>query len=216
MTHRPGRRSRHSRPAALAGLLVLLLMASMPAVVSAHAVLIATDPPAGGSVEGTPGRIVATFNEPLGEKSTVSLRNAAGERVLVGAVDPADRTSLVMEPETLEAGTYEVRWTAESDDGDLVRGTYRFTVTAAAPSPSPSPSAAVPPSRSPSGPPNAAASDAPSSIPPTSSPAPSASPAGGEPAATGGDVLLPIVSALALLAVLALFLFGRRRPSARP
>jgi methionine-rich copper-binding protein CopC len=196
-------RTTHRRAYALAAVATLVLL--LPGTATAHAELIEATPADGATVEGTPDEISATFSEPLEtDGSTFSLRNAAGERLAIGGIDPADRTRLIIDPvPELGPGTYEVRWRAASADGHAENDTWTFTVTAApTPAPTPAPTAASTASAEPS-----------SSATPDATPAssPSASPGPSDPAgASDGDVILPIIAALAIVLVAAGFLLSRR------
>ncbi len=180
----------------------------LPATAAAHAELVATTPVDGATVVGSPGELSASFSEDLTGESTLSIRNAAGERLAVGRPDPADARRLLIDPApTLEPGTYEMRWTTFSDDGHIERGTWSFDVTAAEPSATPTAPTAAPTSA-----PSAPASLGPSSGP-SETPAPTSSVGPGPtdpPADAGGDVLLPILAALAIVAVGGVLLLGRR------
>jgi hypothetical protein len=212
MTTRPTR----ARLIALAATAALLLLS--PTAVAAHAELVETTPADGATVEGTPDELVAVFNEALeADGSSLSIRNAAGDRLAVGQVDPDDATRLLIAdvPE-LAPGTYEMRWTASSDDGHLERDTWSFTVAAAEPTPSPTPEPTASPSES--AVPSASASAAPSptaepSTEATASPSSVVTPPD-DPASSSSDVVLPIVAGLAIVIVAAGLLLNRRgRPS---
>ena len=195
----------------LAAVAAALLLALLPATVAAHAELVEATPADGATVEGTPEEISAEFTEPLEtDGSTFSLRNAAGERLAVGRIDPSDDTRLIIDPvPDLAPGGYEVRWRAASADGHAENDTWTFTVTAA---PSPAPTAASTPGAT------ASADSTPSATPePTAVPSPSASPGPTDPTGSGdGDVILPIIAALAIVLIAAGFLLTRRgRPSDR-
>ena len=179
-------------------LLVALLL--FPAPVVAHAELVETTPADGTIVEGTPPEIAAEFTEALEDTSSLSLRDADGTEIAVGARDDADRTRLVItDLPVLEPGDYEVRWTASSDDGHLERDTWRFTVVAPpTPTPTVAPSATTAPTAAPT----------PTPAPATAAPSPS--PAPEDDAASTIDVLLPIIAALAIVAIAAGFLVSRR------
>ncbi len=202
----PGVRS--TAPIAFALLLVLLL----PAVVAGHAELREMAPEDDATVQGTPAEISATFSEPLEtDGSTFSIRDAAGERLAVGRIDPDDPTRLVIDPvPELGPGRYEIRWQAASADGHIERDTWSFTVEAATPTPAPTRDASVAPSQS--GTPSASAS-------PATTPSPTVTPSGpiappGDPAGSTTDVLLPIIAGLAIVIVGAALLLSRRgRPS---
>src|SRR5687768_15868765 len=119
-------RTSHRRAYALAAVATLVLL--FPGTATAHAELIEATPADGATVEGTPDEISATFSEPLEtDGSTFSLRNAAGERLAVGGIDPADGTRLIIDPvPTLNPGVYEVRWRAASADGHAENDTWTF------------------------------------------------------------------------------------------
>jgi len=183
-----------------------------PAVVAAHAELIKATPEDGATVEGPPAEISAEFNEPLVEGSAFTLRNAAGERLAVGRVDPDDETRMVIDPvPELAPGVYEVRWRAASADGHRENDTWSFTVTPA-PTPSPTPAPTPTPGSTTSAEPTPGATPEPS---PTAASSPSASPGPSDPTgASDGDVILPIIAALAIVLIAAGVLLSRRgRPS---
>lgn len=208
-------RATRVRIVALAAVTATLLL--FPAIAAAHAELLEATPADGATVEGTPPEINARFTEPLEtDGSTFSLRNAAGERLAIGRVDPDDPTRLVIDPvPTLQPGGYEVRWRAASADGHAESDTWTFTVVAPTPTKAlPTPTASAEPSEA------ATPSAEPSpSVAPDATPAssPSASPAPGDPAgASDSDVILPIIAALAIVLIAAGFLLSRRgRPTDR-
>jgi hypothetical protein len=72
------------------------------------------------------------FDEPLDVgKSSVEVRDPAGAVIAEGNVLDDDPDTMMAVLPVLAPGTFEVRWTAGSADGHLVRGTYTFTVEAA-------------------------------------------------------------------------------------
>ena len=192
---------------AVAGVAALLLL---PASALAHATLLEATPADGATVEGTPAEISATFSEALDpDRSTFSLRDAAGQRLAVGLIDPDDPTRMIIDPvPELAPGVYEVRWTAKGSDDHLERDTWSFTVT---PAPTPPPTPTPTPASTASAEPTPSATPEPT---PTPAPSPSASPGPTDPTgSTDGDVLLPIVAALAIvIAVAAVLLSRRSRP----
>jgi LPXTG-motif cell wall-anchored protein len=195
------------RLVAIAAIAAVVLL--FPATALAHAELLETTPAAGATVEGTPDVLAAAFDEALEAESSLSIRDAAGERLAVGRVDPDDPKRVVItDVPDLAPGTYEMRWTAATADGHVERGTWSFTVEAA-PTPAPTPEPAD------SGAPSAAPT--PSATPePTAAPTPSASAGPTDPtgSATGSDVILPIIAGLAIVLIAAGFLLARRgRPS---
>lgn len=203
---RPRRVRGARRGLALVAALAIGLL--LPAAAVAHAELVAASPPDGATVVGAPGDLSATFTEDLIGDSTLSIRDAAGQRLAVGGVDPADARRLVIDPvPDLPPGAYEMRWTAFTADGHLERGAWTFTVTA--PPPTSPPATALPTASATA---DASTSPTPSGNPvPSPSPAASPTPAPGDP--TGGDgaaILLPILAALAVVGGGAMLLLGRR------
>lgn len=196
------------RLAVALGLGVLLVL---PGVVVAHAALDVPTPADGAILEGSPPVIKGTFTQDMDpETSSLDLRNAAGDVLAEGGVAADDSRRMVIEgvPE-LAPGEYEVRWTTLStEDGEVERGTWSFTVTAAA--------TAVPTlPQAPTALPSVAPTTARTSDPtPPSSPAtsdmPTPIPSSGGAESASGDVLLPIVAALVLVLVAAGLLVTRR------
>ena len=206
MTLRPHRR-RVRLSATATSLLVLLLL---PVAVAAHAELGEPTPADGATVEGTPTEVAGTFTQDIDpDGSSLRLRDAAGETIAEGGVDPADeRRMVITDLPDLAPGEYTVRWTTDSaEDDEIARGIWRFTVVAA-PTPEPTPV----PTAAPSAPASVGPSAAPTPTPAPPSPTPSAPP-DQDPTATGADVLLPIVLGLAIIGFGAGYLLARRRGS---
>lgn len=178
--------------------LILLLVDAIP--VAAHAELVSSSPEAGSTVTGSPTEIVVVFDEAIEANSSIELLGPSGALVATGDVDPADQTRMVIEPGTLAAGAYEVRWAAASADGHIERGTFAFTVF----EPTPRPTAA----------PTATARATPS---PTVSPGPSPSltPGSGTPSGATADVLFPLLAVVIAVAALGAFLLRNRRSAGR-
>jgi methionine-rich copper-binding protein CopC len=202
-------------PFAMGRAATLVLVASLavlgtPGLALAHAQLDVATPPAGATVAGTPPEVSGTFTQDMKPaSSSLELRDASGKVIATGAVDPGNvRRMVITDLPDLAPGLYEVRWkTVSAEDGELARGTWSFTVT---PAPTPSPTAI------PTATPTAAVSAAPTSSPsPTPSVAPTPVPsASGTTTGSGGDVLLPIIVAVIVLAAGAGYLLTRRnRPS---
>jgi hypothetical protein len=189
-------------------LLAVALLLTVPGAALAHAELDESSPADGEVVEGTPAEITADFTESLAANSTFELFDAADVLVARGAIDPENDARMAIDPPDLAPGEYKIEWRAFASDGHQELGTYTFTVTAA-----PTP---TPPPPTPSAQVSAAPTAAPSSPPPgTESPNPSAGP-DTEPTAGTGDVLIPILAAVVLIAVLGGYLLTRRRQTPRP
>ena len=119
------------------------LWAAAPAY--AHAVLVSSDPPEGGSVSPDLSEVTLTFNGPMqAEFAQVTVVDATGAQRQQGA--PAVAGTQVTQPVAgLAAGAHTVSYRVVSSDGHPVTGEIAFTVAApveaapAAPSPEPSP-----------------------------------------------------------------------------
>ena len=193
---------------AVVSLVIVIAALAAPASVFAHSELETATPADGAKLTAPPAEIVLTFSAPLNpSKSSLTLRDPSGAQIAKGGVDPDDDTVMRLTPPALEPGTYEIRWTSVAEDGDLLRDTLHFELTApVTPAPTPSPSAS--PSSAPSLSPSPVAS--PSLVP---SPSPSAADA---PAASTTDVLLPILAAIAVIVLLGVWLLRNRSRGARP
>ncbi|HYH91828.1 MAG TPA: copper resistance CopC family protein [Candidatus Saccharimonadales bacterium] len=198
---------RWALPAAVAALLLL------PSGVLAHAELDVPTPADGATVEGTPTEIFGTFTQAIEpDGSSLILRDAAGDEVARGGLDPTDDQRMVIDPvPVLAPGEYEVRWTTISaEDGELDRETWSFTVVAAA-SPSPTVAASASATAEPSASPIASASASPIA---SAGLSPAPSPIDGSAAGSTTDAILPIVVGLALVLLGAGYLLSRRgRPT---
>jgi methionine-rich copper-binding protein CopC len=196
------------RPTAFLTTCLLLCALALPAAVAAHAQLESSSPEAGSTVETSPVVVSATFDDDLvADKSSIEVVAPDGRTVATGGVAADDPKTLTTDVSELAPGTYEVRWAAATEDGHLERGTYAFTVAAAAsPEPTASPTEAAPaaptaamPSMSmaPSSPSASASSAAPSpaAASPAESPAPDGSGGGSE---SMGQILVIAVVGLAL------------------
>lgn len=127
--------------AAIAGLLAVV---ALPVIVLAHASLVSSDPPVGGTLPLTPYPLKATFDDELTPNgSSIVVEDGAGSQVASGTVSADDAHTMTAALPTLAAGTYTVRWTAVSaDDQAIERGTYTFRVSSSGIPVSPAPTAA--------------------------------------------------------------------------
>jgi methionine-rich copper-binding protein CopC len=194
----------------LASLAALAFLALVPATASAHAELVRAIPADGETVTEPVTVLSGRYTEDLTGNSSLRVLDAAGATVATDRIDPENPRRMIARPESpLLDGTYTVRSTATSTDGHTERVTWTFTVAvAASPSPTaePTPTASAEPSAAS---PTPAATPSPS-IEQTASPSATAAPS--DPTSGGGsDVLLPILAALAIVAVGAGFLLLRGR-----
>jgi methionine-rich copper-binding protein CopC len=178
---------------------------AFPALASAHAEFVTATPAAGSTVTEPVSEISAIYSEDLTDDSRLGILNEDGARIAVGRVDPTNKRRMVatLDP-AVSGGTFTVRSSAFSTDGHLEKTQWAFTV-------------AVPASATPrAGGSSAPATSEPSAPEPTASPTPAASPSPGSGAGSGSDVILPIIAALAIIAIGAGLLLsrGRRGPMA--
>jgi methionine-rich copper-binding protein CopC len=192
-----------TRPSLVAVAAASLLMLAVAAPVLAHAELVSSDPADKEVLAASPTTITLTFSEDLdASKSSFKVVGPAGT-VGTGKVGGVT-TQMLLPGLSLTPGDYEIQWTSMSTDQHLLRGTLTFTVSAATAAPataSPIPSSA---SAAPSAASTAASSPA---VGATLTPAASSDTVG----AASGDVVLPIVAALVLVAGAGLLLFRRSR-----
>ena len=125
----------------LAGVLLAL---ALPAVASAHAVLLRTSPVASKVVNAPPALVTLTYSEAVEPRfATVSVTDAAGRSQTAGpprrsATNPDE---LDMPLNRVRRGWYLVYWRVVSVDGHPVRGAFTFAV---GPNPGPAPQFVIP------------------------------------------------------------------------
>ena len=202
--------TRRSAPVVI-GVLTLLL--ALPGVGAAHAEVKVATPADGATVTEPVAEISATYTEDLaGDGSSLRVTDATGATVARGGVDPNDDRRMVATPAApLASGTYTVASTAKATDGHIERTKWTFTVDIP-PTPAPTPVPSDAPTSAPTAAPSPSASPSPVA-PPSATPGPSPD---GAPTASGSDVILPIIIALALVAVAGALLLGRRGRTAPP
>jgi copper resistance protein C len=200
--------SRHRRTLPAVGVLLVALLLGVPATVSAHAELTVTSPADGETLASPPTEVVAIFSEGLNiDRSAIDLLLANSVMASSGG-NPDDPTRLVLSDLDLEAGEYEVRWTAASRDGHIERGRFSFTILEPEPTPTPLPTAETPTPTTATATPTAETPTAAPTQPP--SPTPAATPAPGNDDPAAAEAVVPIIAALALVALLGVFLVRSR------
>jgi copper resistance protein C len=197
---------------ALVSACLLMLLLVIP--VAAHAELEDSDP-ADGETITTPYTLTATFSEDFSsnsDQSFVRVQNADGDVVASGGHDDQG-ASMTVELPALPPGEYTARWqTTTVDDNGVERGTFSFTVEAAAtPGPTPEPTATSQPTEA-SGVTSAPTTPTTATPAPTQilTPTPSGQTGNGAPGG-GTDVLLALAAGIAIVGVLAYFLVRRSR-----
>ena len=180
-----------------------ILTLAFPHLVAAHAELLRANPADGETVTSPVTAVTGRYSEDLKSGSRLVIKDSSGATVATGEIDTEnDRRMIARFDPALTDGSFTVESTSISaQDGDIERVSWTFTVAVPA-SPSPTPTEA--PSASPTAEPSPTAT-------PTASPSPTASPAPTDATSGAGDVLVPILAALAIVAIGAGLLLNRSR-----
>ena len=124
---------------------VVLCLAVMPGVASAHAYLVRTSPAASRVLNAAPRQVSLTFDEAVEPRfAIISVTNVDGHQETTGPVQrsAADPDTLVVPLRPgLPEGWYLIYWRAISVDGHPVQGAFTYAV---GPDPGPAPQFAVP------------------------------------------------------------------------
>jgi methionine-rich copper-binding protein CopC len=193
----------------LAGLALTLVFAlATPASASAHTELERATPADGGTVEAPfDGPIRLEYSEELADGSGAELQDDGGGAIAEATVDGPGATMEFELDAPLGPGDYQIAWTGIAVDGHVERGTVTFTVEAPPPTPEPTPTPMPTPE------PSDSVAPATPSLEPTQAPSPSPSPPHTATAGSG-DVVIPIVVALLVVAIGGAYLLSRRgRPT---
>ncbi|HVI89621.1 MAG TPA: copper resistance protein CopC [Dongiaceae bacterium] len=115
----------------LAPLAALLIAASTTAAF-AHAELKTSMPEKNATLKTAPADVMIEFSEELNPTlSKIVVEDAKGQHVDKGDshVDAGDPKHMMVDLNTLAAGTYKVTWTSvAADDGHKLSGSFKFTV----------------------------------------------------------------------------------------
>lgn len=187
-------------------ILAWLVTLTLPVVVTAHAELLRANPEDGEVVTAPVTAVTGRYSEDLKAGSRLVIKDASGATVGTGTIDPEnDRRMIARLDAALRDGAYTVESTSVSaEDGDIERVTWTFSVAVA--TASESPSAEPTPMCT-----DLCDSESSAMPTPATAPSPTASPVPGDTTSGSGDVLLPIIAALAIVAVGAGFLLNRSR-----
>lgn len=117
-------------PRTLIPIVAVTAALASPAVASAHARLVSSDPPADASVATAPTRVTATFNEEL-EPAFAAMTVVGPDQAQWAAGPPeVSNTEMSMPVKPLgPAGTYTVNFRVTSADGHVVEGSWAFELT---------------------------------------------------------------------------------------
>jgi methionine-rich copper-binding protein CopC len=106
-----------------------LALSLTAALAQAHAHLQKAVPADGGVITASPANVVLSFSEPA-HLTACWIQKGDGPKQKIGSLptEPAGQVSVPMPH--LTPGTYVVSWRVIGDDGHIVAGQIRFTVSA--------------------------------------------------------------------------------------
>jgi len=189
----------------VAALVVLFTVLLGTPAALAHTSLQKSSPAAGASLDAPPTEVSLTFGEAVRlPAGPIRVTGPDGAVWTVGKATVTDVTVTAPVTATGPAGAYTVHWQVISDDGDAIRGTIPFTLTA--------PAAPVVAPASPPGTAVATPTPAPAAATPAAAPSAPAAPATDEGGAPGWLWALGGVAVLAVAAGVVV----ARRAAARP
>ncbi len=113
-----------------AGLLLAAVLAGLPRLAGAHALVLESSPRADEVLTSSPERIFLRFNSRIEKAlSGITITGPTGRPVPrpVAAPDPSPNHLVVLVP-PLEPGRYVVRWKVLSADGHVTEGAVPFTL----------------------------------------------------------------------------------------
>jgi len=115
------------------GTLAALLLLAAPAAALAHAKMMDSNPKDGSTVGAGLSQIELKFSKPL-RLSMVHVRDASKHDVpLKNKLPTAFAPAVKISVDGLTPGSYEVSWTAVTEDGHVMKGTFAFSVKADVP-----------------------------------------------------------------------------------
>jgi len=100
-------------------------------IILAHAIVVRTSPPQGGTAAGNIGKVDVWYDAGIRDSlAALAVISAGGERVdkRDAAIDSADAAHVSVSVNPLTPGKYTVRYRALSADGHLVSGAWDFEV----------------------------------------------------------------------------------------
>ena len=119
------------RRALWCGLILFIMLFTMPINSWGHAYLVKSSPARRAVLSTPPTRVVLWFNERLeAQFSQISIWNAEGQQKDGGDVQvgPDDSKKLSVGIPTLPAGSYTVKYRVLSVDGHVVEAEFPFTI----------------------------------------------------------------------------------------
>jgi methionine-rich copper-binding protein CopC len=116
-----------SRPIKGLGLLCAALLALWAITVSAHARLQSATPREGSRLAAAPGTLVLRFSESARLTALWIQKQGSEKQKLAPPTDALSEITVTLPK--LEPGDYEVTWRVQGNDGHVVPGRLRFSVT---------------------------------------------------------------------------------------
>lgn len=129
-------------------MLVLALLAAMAVAVpaQAHAELKSSNPASGAALDAPPEQVELTFSDviSLPDGDAVTITGPDGAKWPVTQAHAVDKTiTAVVDAGAAKAGAHTLAWRAQADDGDVISGTFTFTMNVAAQTSSAAPTSSV-------------------------------------------------------------------------
>lgn len=108
---------------------IALVIGGASSPVSAHAVLIDTEPKSGAILDESPSRITLTFDEEVGTSfSSIRVLDSQGKELSSSRAERIEPEQVGVDAPKLGDGTYIVIWRVVSADGHPVEGSFTFQV----------------------------------------------------------------------------------------
>ena len=107
---------------------VLLATLLVPGLAMAHAKLEMTVPAADSVIAAMPAQVMLHFSEAV-KITALTIEKEGGKEKVDIKVPPGASSMVQAQPPNLGAGVYLLNWRGLSDDGHVMSGTVRFTVT---------------------------------------------------------------------------------------
>lgn len=115
--------------------LALLAATAMAVPAQAHAELKSSNPASGAVLDAPPKQIELTFSDvvSLPDGDAITVTGPDGTKWPVTQAHAVDKTiTATVDAAGAKAGAHTLAWRAQADDGDIIAGTFTFTMNVAA------------------------------------------------------------------------------------
>jgi methionine-rich copper-binding protein CopC len=115
--------------------LALLAATAMAVPAQAHAELKSSNPASGAALDAPPKQIELTFSDvvSLPDGDAITVTGPDGTKWPVTQAHAVDKTiTATVDAAAAKAGAHTLAWRAQADDGDVISGTFTFTMNVAA------------------------------------------------------------------------------------